>query len=131
MNFVVTKKFLELPVSACAQTKNVRLYENGILKSDFNIRLDFLSPMYTTYFDLSDYMGKELTIDTFPKSRIEFRQTDTPDFEQYKGFPMRPSIHFSPEFGWLNDPNGLTEYISPVSGEKTYHNANRILPSQR
>ena len=121
MNFVVTKNFLELPVSTYAQTKNVRLYENGILKADFDVRPDFLSPMYTTYFDISAYMGKELTIDTFPKSQIEVRQTDTPDFKQYESFPLRPEIHFSPKFGWLNDPNGLVEYISPVTGEKTYH----------
>ena len=121
MEFTVTKKYLELPISTYAQSKNVRLYENGVLKDDFNTRLDFSSPMYTAYYDLSGYMGKRLTIDTFPKSRIEVKQTDFPDFRQYEGYPLRPIMHFSPKFGWLNDPNGLLEYTSPVTGQKTYH----------
>jgi len=121
MEFTVRKKYLEIPVSPSAQSKNIKIYENGILTDDFNVRLDYINPMYTAYYDISAHTGKNLTAVSFPCTELKDMQTDKPDFTQYEGCPHRPAIHFGTKFGWTNDPNGLVEYTSPVTGEKTYH----------
>ncbi len=36
---------------------------------------------------------------------VEIRQTKAPEYEYDE--PYRPVYHFSPDFGWTNDPNGM------------------------
>ncbi len=60
---------------------------------------------YYSYINMEDYRGRTITVKgNFSKTFQEaFIQSDAPIQERI----VRPLLHFTPERGWLNDPNGL------------------------
>ena len=65
-------------------------------------------------------MGEEIKISVTPDVKPEDRQTNEP-VNAKRGEVFRPFLHFTPDYGWHNDPNGLLEYTSPVTGKTVWH----------
>ena len=71
-------------------------------------RIDYWIPI-----DISSVRGSRLellveTPDGTEAGPVEFRQSDSREFSRDERF--RPVYHFSPDFGWTNDPNGIVYY---------------------
>ncbi len=118
---LIKKDYIVLPISNTAIKKTVCVYSGGELFDDFRLRLDYINPDYYTYYCVKEYKGDILAFEVSPEMDFCDMQTDEPDYTKADSYKYRPHIHFTPRFGWMNDPNGLVEYISPVTGEKKYH----------
>ena len=115
----VRAEYLELPVSEYVGSHTLRFSRGGELLDDITVRLDYRNPTSRAYYPLSGWMGEEITVSVTPDIVLEDRQTDNPVRDRRDVF--RPFLHYTPEFGWVNDPNGLLKYTSPVTGETVWH----------
>ncbi len=120
MKITVNSKFLVLPVSPFVSNTNVRIFKDGVLVDDISLRLDYKNSCTYSYFPIEKYMGCELTVTAEPYSELRDIQTDIIKRDE-KTEIFRPFVHFTAEYGWINDPNGLVKYTSPVDGKTTYH----------
>lgn len=112
---------MTFPVGRHVDAKKVKLYLDGKMFADIDIQIDYVNPCEYVYYDVSDFAGKEIEIEVEPDIGYQGIQTDERSHSYGDHSNFRPMIHFTPEYGWINDPNGLLEYTSPVTGQKTYH----------
>ncbi len=122
IDILIEKEYLLLPVSAYVGKRSVSILKNGQLLDDFRLRLDFVTPSCTVSYKVSEYKGQNITIEVSPDidlSGLADLAGDTP--ARARPCRFRPFIHFTAPFGWLNDPNGLVVYTSPVTERTSYH----------
>ena len=118
MMIKISKKYVILPINNLSTKKQLCFYEasgEGKLVMDFECKIDPLLPQYKVYVDMERYIGYEFLYDTIPHVDFEIEQSDTKDLPDLYEEDYRPLIHFTPEIGWLNDPNGMIKYHG------TYH----------
>lgn len=115
------KAYLALPVSSYAKSKRLWVFCEGKAQDTVDLRLDYTAPEYCAYYPIGRYKGRDITLKTVPEMELKDWQTDTPDYHAAEVYPFRPHWHFTPRFGWMNDPNGLVAYTSQVTGRMVYH----------
>jgi len=119
MKIKIEKKYLIIPANIHAVSKKLCFYEgegeNRKLVMDFDCKLDFLTPDYWGYMDVSAFMGKELEYECKPDMEFSLEQTDVKEIDGVYREEYRPFIHYTPKMGYNNDPNGLIKYHG------TYH----------
>ena len=77
---------------------------------------DYLHPELNEIFDIESYKGKKVTL-TFAIAKTtdmglaEIKQSAEYNFNYNEKY--RPSYHFTPQYGWMNDPNGMV-YLDGV-----------------
>lgn len=108
--------FLNLPVNGKDPAVMANIILDGKVLDRFTINLAQQTPEYYTYFDVSAYQGKTLTLTIEGNSVVD---KATPRLDKifvaatYSGQDSvykekdRPQVHFTAQRGWLNDPNGL------------------------
>lgn len=111
-------RYLMLPVQERAEVSNVKVIVGNDVVQSLDVRLAVDNIDYYVPFDMAPYEGKKVLFDIHVNgsSRIEggikdhicwskMKYTDKVDVvvdEKY-----RPSYHHTPEWGWMNDPNGM------------------------
>ena len=116
MKLTVSKKYLTFPVNTNASMKKVTFRsESGELMYDLDIKLDAITPNFTSYVDVSRFTGMTLDIATAPEMKYEIGETNDYVSDEVYREDIRPRIHFAVKSGWNNDPNGLIK----MNGE--YH----------
>ena len=114
MKVLIEKKYLIVPVGTHATTKTLCFYESiadkKTLVMDYDCKLDLLNPTYTAYIDVSKMKGKELEYCSIPQMEFTLEQCDEKKIEGVYQEEMRPFVHYTPQIGWINDPNGLIKY---------------------
>ncbi len=103
----IERKYLIFPVNTLSSYKKMIISCDGETDYTLDIRLDNISPDFHAYIDVSQYIGKAISVSIDPEMDITFSESDIMDIPSlYKEF-YRPQVHFTTKNGWINDPNGL------------------------
>lgn len=106
MKLHITEPYLWLPVEREKPEVKLNFYLNQEKIQEIDIHLGGSEKDFYTFMDVSRYLGKEIEI----QGNTEEEMLYGIFCYEYKGqnvYPFRPHLHFSPEIGWNNDPNGL------------------------
>ena len=114
----VKQKFLLLPVEERQENARLCIIKNNEIVKELSCKLAVDKTDYTVPLDLNDYQGSDILIDiTFPGNRrttgsmkdfVVWKELKTSDsFDVTNREKYRPVYHHTPQWGWMNDPNGL------------------------
>lgn len=113
MTLKITAPYLWMPVDKNAKEKKLHFYIEGKKIQEIDIHLGETGSGFYTAMDISQYMGKEITIEG--KNEALLRGIFCWPEKPKNVYPFRPKLHFCPEVGWHNDPNGM------VYADGVYH----------
>jgi len=111
-------RYLMLPVQEANDDATVNVVVDGKLDRTIYVRLAKSKVDYSMPFDLSPYKGHDVVLNIITsQSRTTVREvkedacwnnfqlTDTIDISNKEKY--RPAFHHTPQYGWMNDPNGM------------------------
>ena len=111
-------KYLMLPIQDNGEEATLNLLVDGKQEKNFTARLAKNKVDYMVPLDLSSYRGKHIILNVISnQSRATVREaqgdacwknialSDTFDISNREKF--RPAFHHTPDYGWMNDPNGM------------------------
>lgn len=104
---IIKNKYIVVPVNMHSKWKKISFFEEGKLIWDFDAHIDFTSPRFYTYVNVSHLRGKTVTLTSAPEIDMRFTFVDSIPSAGYYKEEFRPLVHFSAKIGWINDPNGL------------------------
>lgn len=110
-DFNIEAAYLLLPIQDESPEVKVSVtYPDSISESPYFIRLAQDSIDYWVKLDVKNYKGKTVSLEFEGLEKNSFalkniKQSDSFDFEYQEKY--RPAYHFTPEYGWMNDPNGM------------------------
>lgn len=114
--FLVEKRYLNLPVKNHAPKRRVSLLAGGATAREFEIELADEQPDFWVFLDLAPFKGQQVVVRVNKlredsKALAALEQSDTiRGTENLYHETLRPQFHFSSRRGWNNDPNGLVFY---------------------
>jgi sucrose-6-phosphate hydrolase SacC (GH32 family) len=110
------RHYLLLPVANGGAKRKLVVSVDGKPEPAIDIELADGKPDWWAPLDISAWRGRRLKLSVdkqFADSQAleQIRQSDAPEgaADLYRE-PLRPQLHFSPRFGWNNDPNGLVYF---------------------
>ncbi len=120
-----TKKYLLLPVEDTAPSIRLSIVVDNDQADAFDVRIAVNKTDYTVPVDISAYSGRNIVLrfamqthdgghDVAVGSAPSVKDAAFTDgmslsdtFDASNSERLRPAYHFSPAYGWMNDPNGL------------------------
>lgn len=112
-------KYLLLPIQDNVEDARIQVIVDNQVVKTFYARLAKSKTDLTVPFDLEPYKGKKVILDIVtPQGRSSVREaagdvcwkgmevTDSYDSSNTEN-KFRPAFHHSPDWGWMNDPNGM------------------------
>lgn len=109
MTIQITAFYMWLPVCREAACKKILFFTGEKKINEIDIRLGGADADFYACWDVSSYIGQEMEMvmdgDEEDTEHLENISCHS-DRPQYL-YPFRPKIHFAPDVGWHNDPNGL------------------------
>jgi len=114
------KKYLILPVEEAMQDVRISMIVGTQEVKSFTVRLAVNKVDYFVPIDISAYGGQKIGF-KFAMTHQGFRNANVPllntaamkrlsladSFDSSNKETFRPVYHFTPAYGWMNDPNGL------------------------
>lgn len=112
-------RYLMLPVQENNDDARINVLVDGKIQETIYVRLAKSKTDYSVPFDLSPYKGGRVILDIVtPQGRGSVREAkDDACWNRFvladtlstadKEAKFRPSYHFAPFYGWMNDPNGM------------------------
>ena len=116
ISFKVAKNdnYILLPMEELGGELETAVFVDGIKTNTFFMRLAQTKIDYWMPFEVSAYQGKTISFEVaanIPKNALfitKAKTSDKFDFDYNEKF--RPLFHFTPPYGWMNDPNGMVYY---------------------
>ncbi|WDF70254.1 glycoside hydrolase family 32 protein [Sphingobacterium oryzagri] len=113
--FKAEKRFLQIPIKNGAANSTITVSVNNEKVRWFTAELAEGKADWFAYLDIAAWKGRELTIsvDGYAANGQAFKpvaQADVASNPADYREPRRSQFHFSPRYGWINDPNGLVYY---------------------
>ena len=116
-----TQKYLILPVEDTAPDVSISVMVDNVQVETFTVRLAINKVDYTVPYELSKYAGKHVVLrfamnplergGARPKVKEAVFSNNLALTNNYdasnKETLWRPVYHFAPQWGWMNDPNGM------------------------
>lgn len=109
--FSIDSNYLLLPIEDNAPEIKMQVKYNDEQPVEvINLRLAHVKADYWVKLDVANYKGSKITIDFENTDKNSWgvkniKQSDKFEFDYNETY--RPQFHFSPEYGWMNDPNGM------------------------
>ena len=109
--FSINSNYLLLPIEDNAPEIRMQVKYNDEQPVEvINLRLAHVKADYWVKLDVANYKGSKITIDFENTDKNlwgvkNIKQSDKFEFDYNETY--RPQFHFSPEYGWMNDPNGM------------------------
>lgn len=111
LSFDADQKYLLVPVEDEGPHSRLQLQVDGEnIGAVFNVRVAQTKVDHWVPIDIEQYKGKKvnLVFDHVKKTDIGFSQIKQANsFEYEYNETYRPLYHFTPQYGWMNDPNGM------------------------
>lgn len=104
------KKYLLLPVEEASPESKIYMIVNNDVVNTMNVRLAVHKVDYFVPVHLSAYADKNISFNfqMIPESALCWKELNLSDrFDASNREAFRPLYHFSPAYGWMNDPNGM------------------------
>jgi len=112
------KKYLLLPIEEKAPEATVKVLKDTKPDQSFTVRLAINKIDYFVPFELDAYKENCVILDIHniaDRAQTRTAQTDvcwneiklTDEFDTTNREAYRPRYHFTPLYGWMNDPNGM------------------------
>ncbi len=111
-------RYLMLPVQEAYDDATVNVVVDGKLDRTIYVRLAKSKVDYSVPFDLSPYKGHDVLLNVVTSQNrstvreakedacwSNFRLADSLDVANREKY--RPAFHHTPQYGWMNDPNGM------------------------
>lgn len=118
ISFLAESPVLSLPVEEAQNFATVRVLVDGVERETLKVSLAGKQVDYNVPLLLDEYKGKNVVLEVITegndlhseniKNMIfakEMRFSDT--FDTANREPNRPLYHHTPQWGWMNDPNGM------------------------
>lgn len=105
--------YLNLPIKRSNSLVQARIIVDGRVLDEFTLKLAESDPDFWTFFDVTRYRGKTLTLEVdagegdLPTLDLVDVDATFPGQENLYQEKYRPQVTFSSRRGWNNDPNGL------------------------
>lgn len=103
-------RYLLLPVEESSPEAKIGMIVDNELVRTLNVRLAVDKVDYFVPVDLAGYANKGLSFNfqLVPESAICWKEMKlSEEFDTNNREQFRPVYHFSPPYGWMNDPNGM------------------------
>lgn len=111
-------RYLMLPVQEANDDATLNLLVDGKIEKTIYVRLAKSKVDYLVPLDLSAYEGREVLLNIVTsQGRATVREAKddacwknfslTDSFDTANREKYRPAFHHTPEYGWMNDPNGM------------------------
>jgi len=111
VDYQIKSSYILIPVEENSPEIKINvLVSNSTIQSTFDIHVAVNKIDYWVPLDVKKWKGQKVTLSYLGvKESIlginEVKQSDKFEFEYNEKY--RPQFHFSPEHGWMNDPNGM------------------------
>lgn len=118
------EKYMWIPVRKDGEPVKLEWYVENEKVMEMDVSLAEGNPDYWAVFDVSQWMDRWITVcDAKADDMIDKEYCRIINEEKLPISPRgeRPKLHYAPETGWMNDPNGLV-YLNGVW--KIYHQYN-------
>lgn len=110
LSFDINQNYLLIPVQESARDYPVIIHYPNNESKEFNIRLAKDSIDHWMKLNVKDFKNEKINLEIngedIPSLALKsFKQSDTFQFDYHEKYRSR--FHFTPEYGWMNDPNGM------------------------
>ncbi len=112
------ERYVLLPVQESSAEARVTVLCDGIASKQIDVCLARDHTDYMVPLDLAPFAGRTVILDVVMQQGRESRRNaeddlcwnqirTAPTFDRSNREAFRPIYHFSPDYGWMNDPNGM------------------------
>jgi len=110
VDYQIQSSYILIPVEEKAPEIKIRVSTNPTNQFTYDVHLAVNKIDYWVPLDVKKWKGQKVTLSYLGvKESIlgvnDVKQSDKFEFEYNEKY--RPQFHFSPEHGWMNDPNGM------------------------